>query len=840
SQAADWAPCSSPRAYSGLAEGSHSFEVRAIDAAGNTDQTPATFSWSVDTVAPDTQITTHPSALTNSAAASFAFNGSDPGGSGIASFECRLDSSQAADWAPCSSPRAYSGLAEGSHSFEVRAIDAAGNTDQTPATFSWTVDTQPSDTQPPDTQITAHPAGLTNSTAASFVFNGTDPGGSGVASIQCRIDSSAPGAWAPCSSPKSYSGLADGAHTFEVRAIDAAANTDASPAAFTWTVDTQAPETQITTNPAALTNGTAASFAFNGNDGSGSGITSFECRIDSNQAADWAPCSSPREFTNLSEGSHTFEVRALDQAGNTDASPATFSWSVDTVAPDTQITTHPSTLTNSAAASFAFNGSDPSGSGIASFECRIDSSKAADWAPCSSPKSYSGLAEGAHAFEVRAVDVAANTDASPAVFTWTVKAQPADTQPPDTQITTHPSALTNSAAASFAFNGSDPGGSGIASFECRLDAGTWGPCSSPRNYANLSGGRHSFEVRAIDQAGNTDASPASFTWTIDTAAPDTQIITHPSTVTSSAAASFTFSGSDGLGSGVASFQCRLDSSKAADWAPCSSPRSYTKLSGGRHSFEVRAIDQAGNTDAAPASFSWTVDTAAPNTQIATHPATLVNRTSARFTFTGSDPGGSGVASFQCRLDSNKTADWATCKSPHRYTNLSGGTHTFQVRAIDAAGNADATPASFTWVVKTTKASVKSGPSSPARVTFVRTTYDTKKGTALLIFKVPGPGRLTASAPEVSLRKGKSKAGAGAAADSPELNVRQRGIRPQSIRVTRAGRAKLPIKLTPAGRKLLEENGKVKVAVLISFKAIDGSSATRKMTVTLRKKETPQK
>jgi hypothetical protein len=42
-----------------------------------------------------------------------------------------------------------------------------------------------------------------------------------------------------------------------------------------------------------------------------------------------------------------------------------------------------------------------------------------------------------------------------------------------------------------------------------------------------------------------------------------------------------------------------------------------------------------------------------------------------------------------------------CTSPHSYTGLSVGSHTFRVRAIDAAGNVDATPASRSWTVEGT-------------------------------------------------------------------------------------------------------------------------------------------
>jgi hypothetical protein len=93
---------------------------------------------------------------------------------------------------------------------------------------------------------------------------------------------------------------------------------------------------------------------------------------------------------------------------------------------------------------------------------------------------------------------------------WTV-----DTVAPDTSIISGAEGSVSSTGASFSF-GSDEGG---VSFECRLDAGAFEPCSSPKEYAELADGMHTFEVRAIDAAGNADGSPASRTWTIDTTAP---------------------------------------------------------------------------------------------------------------------------------------------------------------------------------------------------------------------------------------------------------------------------------------------------------------------------------
>jgi hypothetical protein len=87
-----------------------------------------------DTTAPDTAIPTSsgPSGSTTSTGASFAFSSNESG----ARFECRLDT---AAFAACASPKGYSGLALGGHTFAVRAIDTAGNVDLSPATRTWTV-----------------------------------------------------------------------------------------------------------------------------------------------------------------------------------------------------------------------------------------------------------------------------------------------------------------------------------------------------------------------------------------------------------------------------------------------------------------------------------------------------------------------------------------------------------------------------------------------------------------------------------------------------------------------------------------------------------------------------
>jgi uncharacterized protein YjiK len=96
----------------------------------------------------------------------------------------------------------------------------------------------------------------------------------------------------------------------------------------------------------------------------------------------------------------------------------------------------------------------------------------------------------------------------------------------------------------------------------------------------------------------------------------------------------------------------------------------------------------------PGSIATPADTTPPDTTIDSRPATPTNSTSATFAFSGTDSG-SGVASYACKLDS---AAFTSCTSPQNYTGLSAGSHNFQVRAIDVAGNIDPTPAGFTWTV----------------------------------------------------------------------------------------------------------------------------------------------
>lgn len=90
-----------------------------------------------------------------------------------------------------------------------------------------------------------------------------------------------------------------------------------------------------------------------------------------------------------------------------------------------------------------------------------------------------------------------------------------DTTPPETTITAGPPSPTAARVSSFSFSGSDE--ITLAEnllFQCSLDGAAFGPCESPQSYSGLSGGEHTFQVRAVDEAGNADPTPASATWVV--------------------------------------------------------------------------------------------------------------------------------------------------------------------------------------------------------------------------------------------------------------------------------------------------------------------------------------
>jgi hypothetical protein len=339
---------------------------------------------------PQTSIASGPIGFTNDNTPTFGLHSDQDD----VQFTCKVDGERTPKCGP--SYTAETPLANGAHSISVLARSNGHTPDTTPAERNFVVDTIK-----PNTVIGGGPVGLTSDNTPTFTFNSSEPTG---ATFQCKVDG---GAFAPCTSPRATPPLGDGVHTFYVRAIDRAHNMDDTPASRQFTVDATPPITTITGGPSGLTSDTTPTFTFKSNE---SGST-FQCKVD---GGSFGACGSPRTTPALGDGSHTFSVRAIDHAGNVDASPASRSFVVDARPPNTTITSGPSGSITDTTPTFAFKSSESGGS----FQCKVDGGA---YSGCTSPKTTAPLALGAHSFSVRATDQAGHTDPTPAVRTFTVK-----------------------------------------------------------------------------------------------------------------------------------------------------------------------------------------------------------------------------------------------------------------------------------------------------------------------------------------------------------------------------------------------------------------------------------
>ncbi len=172
----------------------------------------------------------------------------------------------------------------------------------------------------PDTGITHGPGQLITTPAPMFEFIGSVPRGL----FECRVDALP---WTPCTTPHRIRAVADGAHTFQVRALDGAL-IDPTPAEYGFTVDTVAPSTTITKGPARISNVKAPAIALATDDKT----AGFQCRLDD---AAWGPCAAQSTLPVLADGDHAFAARAVDPAGNVDPTPAAIAFRVDSRAPQT-------------------------------------------------------------------------------------------------------------------------------------------------------------------------------------------------------------------------------------------------------------------------------------------------------------------------------------------------------------------------------------------------------------------------------------------------------------------------------------------------------------------------
>ncbi|MGH2905162.1 MAG: adventurous gliding motility protein AgmC [Solirubrobacterales bacterium] len=657
--------CSSPFTTPALTDGTHSVTVRATDDAGNTSSD--TRSFVVDTTAPIVSITAPGSGdviSDDTPTVTFTVTEDNPG-----TTECSVDGGA---FAPCSSPFTTPTLTDGPHTVTVRHTDEGGNASTDSRSF--TVDT------------TAPNAPVITSPAADISTSDTTPTLSGTAEANSTVtiydgataigtttaDGSGDWTFTPGSA------LSEGDHIFSATATDAAGNEGVHSNDRTITIDTTNPAAPAITSPSGDLTTSDTTPTISGTAEPSSTVTIYDDGTAiGTTTADGSGNWSFTPSTPLSEDDHPLTATAKDAAGNEGDPSTVHTVTIDTTAPNVAISAPTAGQhVNTDSPELDFTVTDANGP---TSTCSIDGGS---YSVCASGDTLGPLSDGSHSVSVRGTDDAGNTATASRSFV-------VDTTPPVTTLDETPDANDPSSDATFKFSSNES----PSTFECRVDGGSWTLCTSPLTITGLADGPHTFDVRAIDEAGNPDPAPASFSWTIDTSAPAAPAITSPADPTTTSDNTPTFSGTAEANSTVVVYNgASALGSTTADGSGNWSFTPSSAMSDGAHAVTAKASDAAGNTSPASNTVNVTIDASAPQTSIDSHPASVTNDNTPSFTFSADES-----STFECNLDS---AGWNTCSSPLNMSALADGNHTFQVRAIDASNNTDATPASFSWKIDT--------------------------------------------------------------------------------------------------------------------------------------------
>ena len=408
-----------------LADGNHAFSSQAVDAAGNTSAASAVLNVTVDTVAPGAPTVTSFSPDSNVLGDGITnvnhvtLTGAAAAGSTVQVFDGATLIGTATANASGAWSFATGTLADGSHAFTSKAVDAAGNVSAASMALNVTIDTvapiAPTVTSfSPDSNVVGD--GITN--VNHVTLTGAAAAGSTVqvfdgATLIGTATANTSGAWSFATGT-----LADGSHAFTSKAMDTAGNVSATSAALNVTVDTVAPVAPTVTSFSPDSNVVGDGITnvnhvtLTGAAAAGSTVQVFDGVTLIGTATASAGGAWSFATATLVDGNHAFIGKVVDVAGNSSISTA-LNVNVDTIAP-----TAPVIVSDilSSSTSVTVNGTAEAGSIVKLFEgSTLLGTGVADASGNWNINSGS-LAAGSHDFTATATDSAGNVSKSSNVF----------------------------------------------------------------------------------------------------------------------------------------------------------------------------------------------------------------------------------------------------------------------------------------------------------------------------------------------------------------------------------------------------------------------------------------
>ena len=399
-------------------------------------------------------------------------------------------------------------------------------------------------------------------------------------------------------------------------------------------------------------------------------------------------------FTLLAsaDGVKQYSLSQMDLAGNFSGN-TDFQWTRDTSLPFTPVIASPSTTpvyTN--VGQLALAGSCEAGNevvlagdvlvadvlspaGQLSQTCAVDGSFSYQ---------LTKTADGTFQLDVHQVSAANGLNSSQAMVTWIFDSMaplvPSITAPVDNPHTGYgPITLRGACEAGIQV---DLSGADTQSMVCASDS------TYIFTFNQTVEGTYLYQISQTDLAQNTSAS-ATFTWNMVIPDPLPPVIVSPVlSPYSGALGNLTLSGSctDDLIVQLVD----LSDSSANQSVTCASQQFdfiLAQAADGTYDYELTQINGAFVSPVTP--FQWILDSTAPETSFASTPPAQNAASEAVFEFSADE----SPVTYECNLDG---AGFAVCTSPMTYLSLATGIHQLEVRARDALGNVDATPALYQW------------------------------------------------------------------------------------------------------------------------------------------------
>lgn len=693
----------------------YQFRVRAWDACGHaTVSAEGSFTTLDDQSAPDTRFIAGPAegVVVCSVPVSFEWVGvDDVATSHEITYAVRLD---AGEWLDTGSTVLYvlHNLIDGVHVFEVKAKDAAGNEDLTPASRSFIVDTTAPSIIGIASSVTASSATITWKTDEPALGQ-VDYGNSVYYGMRTELSQTLSTSHAAV-----LPGLAPGAvYHYRIRSSDACGHSStSSDHHITTAPDATPPETLITDGPTdgQIACATTVTFGWTGSDSevSRSALT-YSWRLNGSA---WST-SSPETGTvleQLEDGLNVLEVRASDPSGNTDPTPALASFRVDTslpVAEDVFVTLQRGKATVNWRTNKGTNAQVQYGR----------TGAYGQWSPA-----YSDM-ETAHAVTLTGLDQ--NSTYHYRIYSTDLCGrdlgdQPdrtfstgMDSQPPDTIILegVAEGAQTCPHGIKFAFTALDDFTAPESLlFYWQIDSGPWeGPeAANSAEMPTLDHGTHTFKVAAVDAAGNIDQTPATRRFTVDGTEP---VILNVRVEHVGAATATVNWETDGPATSLVEYRRLPDGLPEqtqffAQYAIGHAIMLNDLAPGKEYEYRVLSRDQCDRESASERRvFETTSDGQDPDTTIVSGPRDggAIRPGQITFAWTGSD-NATPVhhLKYQYQLDGS---GWEpvpeSVETSRTLTVELLGLHTLEVRSVDEAGHYDKTPALSRFYVDVDKPSI---------------------------------------------------------------------------------------------------------------------------------------